>query len=83
MVSQNLARKDVMKNKEQITIKSIKTLDTKIESYFKKHNKIPQTVYWIRKRKIDTKIHQLGTFLYVMNKKWSNLWWQSKRGKIN
>ena len=70
----------VKKNKEQITIKSIKDIDIEIESYFKKNNKIPLTVLWIRKRRIDTKIHQLGTFLYVMNKKWSNLWWQSKRG---
>ena len=68
----------VNKNKEQITIKSIKTLDTKIESYFKKNNKIPKTVYWIRKRKIDTKIHQLGNFIYFINKKWSNLWFKSK-----
>jgi|GEM_PF-5280637 len=66
------------KSIEQITIKSLKNLNTKIETYFKKHNKIPKTVYWIRKRKIDTKIHQLGTFLYVMNKKWSNLWFKSK-----
>jgi hypothetical protein len=70
----------VKKNKEQITIKSIKDIDIEIESYFKKNNKIPLTVLWIRKRKIDTNIHQLGIFLYVMNKKWSDLWWQSKRG---
>jgi len=71
------------KNKEQITIKSIKDIDIEIESYFKKNSKIPLTVLWVKKRRIDTNIHQLGTFLYVMNKKWSNLWWQSKRGKIN
>ena len=70
----------VKKNKEQITIKSIKDIDIEIESYFKKNNKIPLTVLWIRKRRIDTNIHQLGAFLYVMNKKWSDLWWQSKRG---
>ena len=53
----------------KITIKSLKDINTKIESYFKKYNKIPETVYWIRKRKIDTKTHQLGNFIYVINKK--------------
>ena len=63
---------------KQITIKSLKDINTKIESYFKKYNKIPETVYWIRKRKIDTKTHQLGNFIYVINKKWADLWRKSK-----
>ena len=37
------------KNKEQITIKSIKDIDIEIESYFKKNSKIPLTVLWVKK----------------------------------
>ena len=68
----------VNKNKKQITIKSLKELDYKIESYFKKHNKLPLNIIYKRKRKIDTIDRPFSGFIYFMNKKWSNLWFKSK-----
>ena len=39
-------------NKKQITIKSLKELDIKIESYFKKNNKLPLTILYKRNVKL-------------------------------
>jgi predicted adenine nucleotide alpha hydrolase (AANH) superfamily ATPase len=65
-------------NKKQITIKSLKELDIKIESYFKKNNKLPLNILYKRKRKIDNLASPFSCFLYFMNKKWSNLWFKSR-----
>ena len=65
-------------NKKQITIKSLKELDIKIESYFKKNNKLPLNILYKRKRKIDNIDKPFFCFIYFMNKKWSNLWFKSK-----
>ena len=51
--------------KEQITIKSLKELDIKIENYFKKNNKLPLTILYKRKRKIDNIDRPFSCFIYL------------------
>ena len=58
----------VNKNKKQITIKSLKELDIKIESYFQKNNKLPLNILYKRKRKIDNIDKPFSCFIYFMNK---------------